>query len=61
MEGLPDGGPAGDEVTLLSQGQPGTVLVHVFKNGPLTSGQETALGFPLNRWRSAYLEEPGVK
>lgn len=35
---LEDGGMEGDEVTLLSQGQPGTVLVGVFRNGSLTEG-----------------------
>lgn len=36
--GLLDTGLAGDEVTLLSQGQPGTVVVRVFKNSPFTEG-----------------------
>lgn len=35
---LEDGGMEGDEVTLLSQGQLGTVLVGVFRNGTLTEG-----------------------
>lgn len=33
---LEDSGTEGDEVTLLSQGQPGTVLVWVFRNGSPT-------------------------
>lgn len=36
--GLLDSGPAGDELTLLSQGQPGAVVVRVLKNGSLTKG-----------------------
>lgn len=35
---LEDSGTEGDEVTLLSQGQPGSMLVWVFRNGYLTKG-----------------------